>query len=156
MIPTYKLPGFVRRKCLITVFSKLSLACITQPKKEILARLWIMNKKQILPNEASGMLCSRSYFNSIIGQHKRIITAILWLAFAKCLGFLRMNFTPRRKFNQQLCSLMFLCKGFFDYLANFWLFCKFYSSDKWTKARGCHLHTDIASKPLATKSSLLV
>lgn len=57
MIPTYKLTEFVRRKCLITVFSKLSLSCITQPKKEILTLLSIMNKKQILPNEASGRLC---------------------------------------------------------------------------------------------------
>lgn len=57
MIPSYKLPEFVRRKCIITVFSKLSLACITQPKKEILTLLRIMSEKPILQNEASGRLC---------------------------------------------------------------------------------------------------
>lgn len=121
MIPTYKLSEFVRRKCLITVFSKLSLACITQPKKEILTLLWIMNKKQSLQNEASGTLCVPGpiLIQSYDKRKEQSQPLCGWL-FAKHLGFLRMNFTPRRKFNQQLCSFNVSLQRFV------WLFGKFH------------------------------
>lgn len=84
--------------------------------------MWIINKKQTLPNEATAMLSAAGFkFSSILGQYKRVITFnLLGLGFAKFLGFHRINFTLGRKFDQQLCSLTLLCKGLSD-----WLFYEF-------------------------------
>lgn len=62
------------------------------------------------------MLCVPGFkFSSVLEQYKRIITfKLLWLAFAKCISFHRINFTLGRKFNQQLYSLILLCKCLSD------------------------------------------
>lgn len=69
------------------------------------------------------MLCVPGFkFSSILGQHKRIITfKLLRLAFTKCIGFLRVDFTVGRKFKQHLLSLELLCKGFFGLFNKFQL-----------------------------------